>query len=773
MFNDVRDVHIGEANQVNARRYHDSSSTIVQPGGHHTTHTEVKARTYIHNEISKTAMTTLSSNAVLEALHNSDERCDAPACFPKTRKAVQQDIMSWITNGDDDDDPKKIMWLHGPAGSGKTAIAGSIAETCEDLGILAGSFFFSSYAGSGERSSKRGVVATLVYSLVQHDGLNAVRESILAAIERDNSIFRKRLRDQCKTLLLKPFHDFRESLDSSPLPQVIILDGIDEIEGQGLRTLERHLAREASERDQIDVLSMLLQAARDPKFPFRILVVSRPERVIQDFFTTRANHITRELCLDEKYDADSDIALFLRVKLSEIRRRYRLPTSWANDSVVEQLVENASGQFVYADTVIRFLESADAGIQVRLDCVLGLDARRDVLKPFAKLDALYTHILQQSPDPILAAEWIRHIQYNPYDHSAFFLRHCLEEEVGQACRLLENLSSLLYTPPADDLEGQYELYHMSLIDFLLDSKRSVAFPESPQRISDYKEDVRFARIMLRKVPVTPLSDSQLRNFHRTCIEEIYGWVEYYFEIGNLPDWLVTVLIQSDAFWWMSTAIIVCPRVDGESVDAGKLARDLFSVCTSQKSTTRCTDLCTLWRGGIYDAFARRGASLPDARCLIRERMFFDAHLGTDEDEDEVLRIFDHPSSMFELNSHLQPSPTSPISDYTSVLSLADAMYARLPHGWEEEYHKEMEMGGVTGYNVFETLISQIEREVEAGSSPPTGPCYLPPTPSSVDTIHSLPVAYTDPLFDLPPRVTSEPPSEPALDTFIESIFSFD
>ncbi|KAJ3525066.1 hypothetical protein NMY22_g10728 [Coprinellus aureogranulatus] len=663
MFNDVHDVHIGEANQVNAGSYYDSSNIVVQSGGHHTTHTEVNARTFIRNETPKTAMSTLCSHAVLEALHNSDERCDAPACFPETRKAVQQDIMSWITNGEDDDEPKKIMWLHGPAGSGKTAIAGSIAETCEDLGILAGSFFFSSYAGCGERSSKRGVVATLAYSLVQHDGLNAVRASILAAIERDNSIFRKRLRDQCKSLLLKPFHDFRESLDSSPLPQVVILDGIDEIEGQGLRTLERHLAREASERDQIDVLSTLLQAACDPKFPFRILVVSRPERVIQDFFMTRANHITRELCLDEKYDADSDIGLFLRVKLSEIRRRYRLPASWASDGVVEQLVNNASGQFVYADTVIRFLESGKAGIQVRLDCVLGLDARRDVLKPFAKLDALYTHILQQSPDPILAAEWIRHIQYNPCDHSAFFLRHCLEEEVGQACRLLENLSSLLYSPPADDLEGKYKLYHKSLIDFLRDSKRSVAFPEQPQEIGDNKEDVRLARIMLRKVPVTPLPDSQLRIFHRVCIKGIYTWVQNHFDVDklNLPAWLDTVLMESDAFWWMNIATIVYPRF----------------------------------------------------------------------------------------------SPTSPVSDYASLLSLVDEMYAQLPDGWEEEYDKETEVEGVTVYNVFEALISQIERQVQSPN------CNLVDDPPHGTSFHPLFDNLVDP---------SDPSFDPAVDALFKSIF---
>ncbi|KAJ3512871.1 hypothetical protein NMY22_g15210 [Coprinellus aureogranulatus] len=214
MLNNGRNLHVDQATQVGARNYYNNSSfnVNVQPGGHQTTNTEIHAGTYVHNEIQKTTKTTLQSNAALAALHNSADRFDAPSCWPETREAVQEDIISWITDGEDDD-PKKIMWLHGPAGSGKTAIAGSVAATCHSLRILAGSFFFSSYAGAGERSSKRGVVATLAHCLTCHNARLA--ESILTSIERDPSIFRKRLRDQCQQLLIEPFYDVGEALDLS------------------------------------------------------------------------------------------------------------------------------------------------------------------------------------------------------------------------------------------------------------------------------------------------------------------------------------------------------------------------------------------------------------------------------------------------------------------------------------------------------------------------------------------------------------------------------
>ncbi|TEB33811.1 hypothetical protein FA13DRAFT_1789635 [Coprinellus micaceus] len=115
----------------------------------------------------------LEEHITIGAIHNSDERCDAPTCFPETRVAVQEDILSWITQGDQDEQPMKMLWLSGPAGSGKTAIAGSVADVCQARGILAGSFFFSSFSPSPQRSSKQFLVATLAYQLFKHETLEA------------------------------------------------------------------------------------------------------------------------------------------------------------------------------------------------------------------------------------------------------------------------------------------------------------------------------------------------------------------------------------------------------------------------------------------------------------------------------------------------------------------------------------------------------------------------------------------------------------------------
>ena len=67
------------------------------------------------------------------AFHNSDERYDPPKCHPHTRKAVLKKIVEWVK---DMDKVAMFLWLYGPAGAGKSAIAQTIAELLEEAGLL-------------------------------------------------------------------------------------------------------------------------------------------------------------------------------------------------------------------------------------------------------------------------------------------------------------------------------------------------------------------------------------------------------------------------------------------------------------------------------------------------------------------------------------------------------------------------------------------------------------------------------------------------------------
>ncbi|KAJ3524601.1 hypothetical protein NMY22_g10926 [Coprinellus aureogranulatus] len=170
--------------------------------------------------------------------------------------------------------------LSSPAGTGKTAIAGSVADTCEREGLLVASIFFSSYSGSADRCSKLGLITSIAYQLAEHESLQPFRTSLLERIDRRPSIFGKRLKAQAVGLLTKPLRGSRGRLDLSILPKAVIVDDLDEVRAAPMNLLEEQDSRRQDEQDLLEILSVLMELATSEHFPFRIIVSSRPERSI-------------------------------------------------------------------------------------------------------------------------------------------------------------------------------------------------------------------------------------------------------------------------------------------------------------------------------------------------------------------------------------------------------------------------------------------------------------------------------------------------------------
>lgn len=450
----------------------------------------------------------LVKNMAEGAAHDSAEQSDAPKCMPGTRVAVQDEILSWILHGERDAKPGKIMWVSGPAGSGKTAILRSIADTCQEKHVLAASFFFSSHGGSvGRRTGKR-LIPTLAYQLLQHKGLMGLRESILASIERNPAIFTTNLKAQFKAALMEPLQEVQErlgSITSREWPRVIVLDGLDECEGDRYEADDGAppMSRPPDERAQREILQVLLDAVDDPTFPFRILVASRPEPAIHEFITGAASHTTRHLFLGERYTPGEDILLFCRSKLSIIRRRWRYGPSWPGHEREQRLVENASGQFQYASAAMLFVEGSglkhSQGIGTnedlrtpdqRLNRILAPHCNVGGLNPLEPLDRLYKSIMETCPDPLFSMKWLRATQllkggrarseerYAIYtlDYrvplSIGLIRLILEVSQGEENHALGSLSSLLPFPQSEDLKSPgYRVYHKSFLDFINDRHR--------------------------------------------------------------------------------------------------------------------------------------------------------------------------------------------------------------------------------------------------------------------------------------------------------------
>ena len=96
-------------------------------------------------------------NPVPDASFNRGGR--VAKCMQGTREAILAEIVQWI----DRDSDHPICWLSGPAGSGKSAIAQTVAEVCEASNRLAASFFF--FRGAGSRSNFTHFLPTVAYRL--------------------------------------------------------------------------------------------------------------------------------------------------------------------------------------------------------------------------------------------------------------------------------------------------------------------------------------------------------------------------------------------------------------------------------------------------------------------------------------------------------------------------------------------------------------------------------------------------------------------------------
>ncbi|KAF5314192.1 hypothetical protein D9611_006846 [Ephemerocybe angulata] len=445
------------------------------------------------------AMEYLIANMAPGAIHDSNERCDAPKCMEETRVAVQEDIMSWIAAGDQDARSKRIMWVTGPAGTGKTAILGTIAETCKEKGTLAASFFFSAFAGSANRRTKRCLVPTLAFQLMGHGGLTETREHVLSSIaEGQGIIFTKNLKEQFIAMVLNPLRKTQEQGNGTKeVPRIIIIDGLDECDAEQyedsstLSSVSALVRTRQKADDQKEILSLLLSATSDPAFPFRVLIASRPEKAIRSFFSTDGRTCTQELFLDDSYDPDADIALFYDAKFSIICRDLGIePEVWPGRDTKLILVSNASGQFIYAATVMRYIEGSPNSSKPRaqnsghpstphrrLEHILGLTpttgAERSPHNPLEALDALYRLLLETCPDPELSMNWLRAIQAKDYAQSpVWLLRLVLEASPGEEQCALGSLASLLPTQLSkESLESPYMFYHKSFLDFIADRTR--------------------------------------------------------------------------------------------------------------------------------------------------------------------------------------------------------------------------------------------------------------------------------------------------------------
>ena len=208
------------------------------------------------------AINLLKPHISVAALHDSLARYPPPQCYTETpsRQKVLKEIMGWI----DSCPTQRIMWLNGPARVGKSPIAQTIAEGCQNS-RLAASFFF--LRNDPDRDVAHRLFTTLTWQLAK--SIPETHKYIESALQIEPLLPTKSIDVQFDCLIVKVFQNLlRDNPKLRPEKFLVIIDGLDE----------------CATEDQKLFLSLIGNALTCMNIPLRFLICSRPEAPIRETF---------------------------------------------------------------------------------------------------------------------------------------------------------------------------------------------------------------------------------------------------------------------------------------------------------------------------------------------------------------------------------------------------------------------------------------------------------------------------------------------------------
>ncbi|KDR79917.1 hypothetical protein GALMADRAFT_1169509 [Galerina marginata CBS 339.88] len=287
---------------------------------------------------------------------------------------------------------------------------------------------------------------------------------------RSNPILHtKSIAIQMQTLIIEPFRKY----DAPHHTATVIIDGLDECEGHESQKL---------------LLTIIHEALAVHGLSLRFLVASRPEAHIRDVFDrTPFYTTTRRILLDESFQPNRDIEMFLRDGLKAIYERNpqlmaEVTRPWPAECVIDLLVQKASGQFIYAATVLKFVGDEFYHPTTQLDIVL--EPAPSQATPFSDLDRLYFQILATYPHPRVLVRVLGFILALHCPQPPSVIEDLLSMKEGEVSLVLRGLHSLIRFPDLETTNSQgrdssdpgeeygLRVLHASFHDYLTDEGRS-------------------------------------------------------------------------------------------------------------------------------------------------------------------------------------------------------------------------------------------------------------------------------------------------------------
>jgi hypothetical protein len=378
-------------------------------------------------------------------------RCgDREGCLKGTRKDVLQEIEDWLTSEQD----QRIFWLNGLAGTGKSTIAQTFAETSFADGRLGASFFCS--RDFEARSNLKAIFPTLAFQLAYQ--YPPFRKQLLQVLKIYPDVGRESLCSQMEKLIIGP-------LRATSIPTLIIIDALDE----------------CKDEDPASAILSILSRYVDQIPSVKFFITGRPEPQIRSGFRLESLvPITEVLKLHkvEPRSVNSDIKLFFHTRLTNLAKKRsdcNLIRDWPSSSDIELLCKKAAGFFIYASTVVKFVASKTDLPTERLALITSLP-QSTAKEGMSGVDQLYIKVLEQAFQDDCPDGSQRYSRFKTVVGAVLLVCNPLSVKalsdllrVPGTSTTLRPLHSLLLVP--DNIEDPIHIYHKSFPDFLTDPKR--------------------------------------------------------------------------------------------------------------------------------------------------------------------------------------------------------------------------------------------------------------------------------------------------------------
>lgn len=411
-------------------------------------------------------MLKLLKETIPGAALDSSDRDPPPRCHPETRLSIINRTQCFITNCNGS---RRMRWIVGPAGVGKSAIMQTLAEITTDATddvVLGASIFFS----INGRNDGTKAITTLAYQFAVN--YFPYREFVEEAMTRDPSLLGKSMTAQFNKFIVEPF------VRRLPRPChgrfLIVIDGLDECN---------------THHSQCELLSLISDfCMKYPASPLVWVVASRPEPHITAFFsrTEVAPAYEKEEILVDSDEAREDVERFLHVEFKKIQMKSPALADlarWPTEHDFLKVADASDGLFAYASTVIKYIDDPAYGNPVsQLHEVLKVicsNSRNLVVgkaHPMAQLDALYWRMLSRVPADVMVDTRRILLTMVDCDTSFYVLGNFLGMTKDAAYGATYHLRAVLSVPQPDS-ESMIYAFHKSFTDFLKDFKRSKFSPD--------------------------------------------------------------------------------------------------------------------------------------------------------------------------------------------------------------------------------------------------------------------------------------------------------